>query len=157
MAHMVFTSIVILQKHRFVLKSCINACNVITHFVFKTDGLDYECYLLETEVRLDLIPLLKQLIAMLESGQSFVAAPATSGANINIYQGDLKISGTKVTQPAVHSQGLRAIPSASVSKPVAVTTTRLVQHDAGHMTSTLTPVDSLNADIIVMDRSLQAD
>lgn len=99
----------------------------------------------------EMIPLLKQLIAMLESGQSFVPAPAASGANINIYQGDLKISGTKVTQPAVPTQGLHAIPSASVSKPVAVTTTRLVQHDAGHMTSTLTPVDSLNADIIVMD------
>ena len=67
MAHMVFTSIVILQKHRFVLKSCINACNVITHFVFKTDGLDYECYLLETEVRLD--PNMKPPLAVYIHGK----------------------------------------------------------------------------------------
>ena len=118
---------------------------------------DYDCTLVGVYGDLDLslqsggcneemIPLLKQLIALLESGQMFGGTPAAPSTNVNIYQGDLK-----VTQPAIPRQVLDAAPGAAGIQPVPVTTTQLVQRDAGHMTSTVMQKDSLNADIIVID------
>ena len=121
---------------------------------------DYDCTLVGVYGDLDLslqsggcneemIPLLKQLIALLESGQVFGGTPTTPAApagNLNIYQGDMKI-----TQPAIPRQVLEAAPGAAGIQPVPVATTQLVQRDAGHMTSTLAPGGSLNADIIVID------
>ena len=121
---------------------------------------DYDCTLVGIYGDLDLslqqgaineemVPLLKQLIALLESGQSFVMAPAIT--NVNIHKGMLNITGANVIKPAVAKQVMGAAPTTAGPRPVAVTTTRLVQHDAGQTTTVVTPDDSLNSDIIVID------